>query len=118
MKAFIKIKNQFEGIHRYKDAPDEVEFLKYDHRHIFTIRSKIQVFHEDRELEFIMVKRLIQRYLNERGDHSGCYYLGNKSCEQIAVEIYDLLKDRFGERKISVEVSEDNENSAIIEEEN
>lgn len=116
MKTFITVTNQVEGIHRYENAPVEVEFLRNDHRHMFYIKSKIQVFNEDRELEFIMVKHLINKYLMNRTDHQYCYHLGNNSCEMIANDIYKLLQDNYGsERYISVEVSEDNENSAIIE---
>ena len=118
MKTFITVKNQFEGVHKYKDAPEQVKFLRNDHRHIFVITSKIEVFHEDRELEFIIVKHLINDFLNSQIENN-VWYMDNLSCEQVATKIYTLLKNNYGfERKISVEVSEDNENSAIIEEEN
>lgn len=118
MKTFITVKNQFEGVHKYADAPEEVKFLRNDHRHIFVITSKIEVFHEDRELEFIMVKHLINNFLKER-IFDNVWHMDTLSCEQVALMIYNLLKEKYGfERKISVEVSEDNENSAIVEEEN
>jgi len=116
MKTFITVKNQFEGIHRYKDAPEEVSFLKDYHRHLFTIKSKIEVFDEDRELEFIIVKRSIDWFVNEKKENKQYWFLDNMSCEQIAKLIYEFLQDRYGtNRKITIEVSEDNENSAIIE---
>lgn len=116
MKTFITVKNQFEGVHKYSNAPEEVKFLRNDHRHIFVVTSKIEVFHEDRELEFIMVKHLINNFLIS---HGTVWFMETLSCEQVAIQIYNLLKEKYGsERKISVEVSEDNENSAVIEEEN
>ena len=116
MRTFITVKNWFEGVHRYEFAPEEVKFLRNDHRHIFIITSKIEVFREDRELEFIMVKHLIDQFLLDRGF---VWHMGTLSCEQVAIQIYNLLKEKYGsERKISVEVSEDGENSAIVEEEN
>ena len=45
-----------EGIHKYPDAPDGVEFLKYPHRHIFHFRVELEVFHDDRDVEFILLK--------------------------------------------------------------
>lgn len=117
MRTFITVLNEFEGIHKYENAPDEVSFLRNDHRHLFKIRSKIEVFHEDRELEFIMVKHLIQGRINlELDEHDNIWYMNNLSCEQVALIVYNLLKQRYGsDRYISVEVSEDGENSAIIE---
>lgn len=119
MKTSIIVTNQFEGIHRYKDAPSEVAFLRDYHRHIFTIKSKIEVFFEDRELEFIIVKRTINDFLEGKKKDNGYWFMDNMSCEQVASEVFKLLKEKYGaERTVSVEVSEDGENSAIIEEEN
>lgn len=117
MRTFITVKNEFEGVHRYEDAPEEVKYLRNDHRHLFKIKSKIEVFHEDRELEFIMVKHLIQGRLSlDLNELDNTWYMEKLSCEQVARMIYDLLEKRYGsERYISVEVSEDDENSAIIE---
>lgn len=117
MKTYITVKNQFEGIHRYKDAPEEVYFLRDYHRHIFTIKTKIEVFGEDRELEFILVKRLIDNFLTIKKEGKTFWLLDNMSCEQIGLMLWNFLKQKYGkERKITIEVSEDDENSAIIEE--
>ena len=56
-QKLIWVTFQKEGIHKYPDAPEGVEFLKYPHRHMFKFRVAIQVFHDDRELEFILFKR-------------------------------------------------------------
>ena len=52
-----------EGIHKYPAALDDpklatgddmdVSFLGYPHRHIFHFRVRIEVFHDDRDIEFI-----------------------------------------------------------------
>lgn len=118
MNTFIIVKTQYEGIHRYKDAPDQVSFLRDYHRHIFNIEAKIEVFHEDRELEFIMVKQKINAYFDKLKDEYGVYNMGDQSCEMIAKRIIDLLKENYGNRKITVSVFEDNENGAVVEEEN
>lgn len=119
IETYIVVKNQFEGVHRYKDAPKQVDFLRDYHRHIFTIKSKIQVFHDDRELEFIIVKRFIDEFINKniREQQQTYWFMDNLSCEQVCFMIYSILKEQYGKtRKISIEVSEDGENSAVIEE--
>ena len=117
MKTYIVVKNQFEGIHRYKDAPEQVLFLRGYHRHIFNVKTKIEVFHDDRELEFIIVKRAIDNFLKSKTENTeGEYwFMENLSCEQVARQIYDFLIKQYGERKIIIEISEDGENSAVLE---
>ena len=102
---------EVEGQHRWKDCPyDEVEYLRNYHRHVFCIAAYKKVNHDDRDVEFIMLKHRIRDYISTR------YYdytlrllnFGDMSCEMIAkelVEQFDLSK---------CEVSEDNENGAIV----
>ena len=103
----IFVTTQFEGIHCYPEAPDEVSFLRSPHRHMFHVRATLQVFHDDRELEFILVKRALNQFL--KGDA-----LQHRSCEMIAREILNFLQAKYGVRSYSVEVSEDGENGATI----
>jgi hypothetical protein len=120
----ITIKNKFEGIHQYHGAPEEVSFLKHPHRHMFYVECEIEVFHNDRELEFIMVQRDLDKYLSTSSK------LENSSCELIAREIKRYLKDKYPlptellyqsnrlrtHRRINVKVLEDNENGAYLKE--
>jgi len=43
---WAKITTQFEGIHKYPNAPDEMAFLRFDHRHIFHVTVWIEQFHK------------------------------------------------------------------------
>lgn len=116
MNTYIVVTNSYEGIHRYKDAPDKVGFLRDYHRHIFNIRTQIEVFNDDRELEFILVKREIDNYFRDKKDNYGTYHMGDQSCEMIAINLIKHLKSLYGDnRKITVSVFEDNENGAIVE---
>jgi len=50
-----------EGIHKYPAALEDpkledVSFLGYPHRHIFHFKVWIEVFHDDRDIEFIQFK--------------------------------------------------------------
>jgi len=111
-ETFINVNLRVEGFHKYDKAPDNVDFLRSLHRHMFHINVCIQVFHDDREIEFITFKRWLEREIKEKFDlHS----LG--SCEMFAKSIYELIcKKKYSiQRKMKIEVSEDGENGAIVE---
>ena len=112
-KFYIIIRTQFEGCHYWKDAPLEVDFLRAPHRHIFHVEVKLPVSHNDRELEFFLVKRFLDDAIDKLYPS---FELKNKSCEMIAEEILKAIQDKFGFKKdVSVSVSEDNENGSVVE---
>ena len=110
---------QREGIHRYPAAltdpqlatGDEydVSFLGHPHRHIFHFRVWIDVFHNDRDIEFIQFKRWLQNLYGQ-----GIIALDYKSCEMIADELYTNIAGRYPGRSVWIEVSEDGENGCLI----
>lgn len=113
---------QKEGIHKYPAAltdpalatGDEydVSFLGYPHRHMFHFRVWIDVFHNDRDVEFIQFKRWCQSLY--QGDNS-VLSLDYKSCEMIADDLYVQIASRYPGRVVHIEVSEDGENGALIQ---
>ena len=107
----ITVKNQLSGfIHCYPTAPDIVSHLRNAHRHLLFVESTIEVFHNDRELEFFLVQDFIEYLLGEMPVEA------NRSCEQVAEYILQMLQHRYGKiRKITVKVFEDNINGAIVE---
>ena len=117
----IWITFQKEGIHKYPAAltdpalatgdPYDVSFLGYPHRHIFHFRVWIDVFHNDRDVEFIQFKRWLE---NLYSSNQGVLSLDYKSCEMIADDLYVQIADRYPERSVWIEVSEDGENGALI----
>ena len=100
---------QKEGIHRYPDAPNGVEFLKHPHRHIFHFKATVSVEHNDRDIEFILFKRELESMYVD-----GAMQIDYKSCEMLAEELIDYITDKYPNRVISVEVSEDGENGATL----
>jgi hypothetical protein len=108
MSNYIWVTTQFEGFHKYPDAPNEVSFLKELHRHIFHIKVWCQVFHNDRDIEFIIFKRFITSLIKENN-------FNNKSCEMISDDLYNLIIEKYPNRLIRIEVSEDNENGSYKE---
>ena len=109
---------QKEGIHKYPaalDDPklatgdwDDVSFLGYPHRHMFHFRVGIQVFHEDRDIEFIQFSRWCQRLYD-----NGVLELDYRSCEMIADALAEQIADKYPGRYITIEVAEDGENGQI-----
>lgn len=98
-----------EGIHRWKDCPlEEVAYLRDPHRHMFHIKAFVPVLHDDRDVEFIMLKHKITEYLITRywSDEYKCLFFDSMSCEMIARELIDAFD-------LTVcEVSEDGENGS------
>lgn len=106
----VKIQTQFEDFHCWPDAPEEVDFLRSNHRHIFKVSVKIEVNHDDREIEFF----ILQRQVNNIIETSVKPMEQRKSCEDMAEVIMDYLEVIYPSRFIEVEVSEDGENSSIV----
>ena len=118
-KRMIWVTFQREGIHKYPGADTDpklatgdeydVSFLGYPHRHIFHFKVAIQVFHNDRDIEFIQFKRWLENSFRD-----GVMKLDHKSCEMISDELYMYIANRYPDRDIEITVSEDGENGATI----
>ena len=87
----------------------DVSFLAHPHRHIFHFRVGIEVFHNDREIEFIQFKRWLENLYG-----NSVLNLNNQSCEMISDSLYEAIARRYPERDIHISVSEDNENGCTI----
>ena len=114
---------QKEGIHKYPAALedpnlatggwDDVSFLGYPHRHIFHFKVWLEVFHNDREVEFIQFKRWLENLYKEE-----VLQLDYKSCEMIADDLAEHIQDRYPGRWLKISVAEDDENGCEIEYQN
>ena len=114
-----------EGIHCYPAAATDpalatgdeydVSFLGSPHRHIFHFRVWIDVFHNDRDIEFIQFKRWLENlYSGNNGDSGSVLALDWKSCEMIADDLYIQIAGRYPDRAVWIEVAEDGENGCLI----
>ena len=111
----IWVRFQKEGIHQYPQALDDpnlldVQFLGHPHRHIFHFEVEVEVFHDDRDIEFILFKRELEALYGD----SKSMNIDNKSCEMLANDLVSYIENKYPNRDISVSVSEDNENGARI----
>lgn len=108
-----------EGIHKYPAAATDpklatgdefdVSFLGVPHRHIFHFKVAIEVFHDDRDIEFIQFKRWLEKLYVE-----GTLELDYKSCEMMASELAETIHNRYPGRSMEITVSEDGENGATL----
>jgi hypothetical protein len=117
-KRMIWVTFQKEGIHLYPAAATDpklktndeydVSFLGTPHRHIFHFTVAIQVFHSDRDIEFIQFKRWLENL------YRGTLELNYRSCEMISDDLYEQIASRYQGRDIEITVAEDGENGATI----
>ena len=108
-----------EGVHLYPAAAtdprlktgdwDDVSFLGVPHRHIFHFKVRIEVFHDDRDIEFIQFKRWLEKLYNE-----DILELNHKSFEMISDDLYKEISARYPGRFVEIEVSEDGENGSLV----
>jgi hypothetical protein len=108
-----------EGIHKYPAAASDpalatgdeydVSFLGVPHRHIFHFKVWIDVFHNDRDIEFIQFKRWLEKLYA-----AGILQLNFKSCEMIADDLYLKIASKYPDRVVWIDISEDGENGALI----
>lgn len=112
----ITAKTSYEGIHCWPEAPEEVSYLRNPHRHIFNIEVQVEVYSDDRDIEFITLKHRIDDWLNLQFDENGVWQMGRLSCEQVAEMVIDLVQEKLNdkERVISCYVDEDGENGATV----
>jgi len=108
--VFVVVKHIVEGFHFWENAPEDIEFLRNPHRHLFHVKLYIQVSEDDREIEFFQLKRWLIKVCEDVFPA----YPVKKSCEMFAKEILDGAEGKFGGREYKCEVFEDGENGAVV----
>ena len=126
---YVRVKTSFEAMHCWPQAPDIDSYLSAPHRHLFTVDLRLEVKHDDRDIEINALKRWIDKYVKynitdapfwegkrapqavgEAQEFGEVPNLGALSCEQIATRIASAVRARFstaGDREIWCEVLED-----------
>ena len=119
-RKFITVQFQKEGVHHYPESDknpstatgewDDVSFLAAPHFHYFFFKVSIEVFDDNREIEFIQFNRWVQRlYENKTLD------LNHRSCEMMADELISQVSTKYPGRRMVVEIYEDNINGVRVE---
>lgn len=116
---WIEVSFQKEGIHKYPAAAedpklatgnwDDVSFLANPHRHMFHFFVRLEVSHNDRDVEFIQFKRWLERLYSQN-----TLQLDYQSCEMLAESLIEQIMQTYPDRDIEVRVFEDNENGAVL----
>lgn len=113
-KREVWVTFQKVGFHYFLGAATEeqyvdVSYLSNKHRHLFKFRVSIEVFHQDREVEF-------HQFLNycESLFDSGSIDINHKSVEMLADDLFSHIHDKYPMRKVAIEISEDGECGAQI----
>jgi len=111
IKSSVWVSFRFEGFHRWPEAPPEVAFLRTRHRHVFHVKAWKSVKHDDRDVEFILLKREVEGFCQARSQYEkehGPNDITNWSCEKWA---RTLIEEFYLD---GCEVSEDGENGALL----
>jgi hypothetical protein len=106
---FIWVTFRKKGMHSYPSSGtdpslQDVSYLANRHRHLFNFKVGIEVASDSREIEF-------HQFLNwlESLYDSSMLDLNSKSCEAIGSDLIDRIKEKYPNRSIFVEISEDGE---------
>jgi len=110
MTDMIWVRFERYGFHRYPDAPNAVDYLKHPHRHKFYFKVHIEVFHNDREIEFHMFLNWLLSLYDESN-----LQLDYKSCEMMIDDLAAKIGEAYPNRFFKIDVSEDNECGAVKE---
>lgn len=106
MKREVLTYNEVIGFHNYPDAPKWCSYLGHRHRHVFVIRCRFEVSHNEREIEINEQQLQIDNFLHLKYG-SPCEFKG-MSCESIA----EVLIEQF--KCTQVEVLEDGYGGAAL----
>lgn len=122
LSRFVRLVTQFEGLHRWPHAPAPDDYLRSPHRHLFVAEIDLEVRHDDREIEINAAARWLDTLIPGLAAPSGApgqdgpLHFGTRSCEQLALEITEALRERYGFRRaIRCAVLEDGRLGAGVE---
>ncbi len=119
LRREIHVKFVKEGVHCYPAAAtdpklatgswDDVSFLANPHSHYFHFEVTVEVFFNDRDIEFIQFSRWCQRLYEQ-----GALVLNHQSCEMLAESLIQNIVAQYPNRDVKVTVLEDNINGATL----
>lgn len=107
MTTEIIIRFTAEGFHHWPGAPEKRAYLADSHRHLFYVEVALEVFKQDREVEF-------HDLLDLSRDYFGTGDFGAQSCETLAHNLLRVIIEDFPGRDVAVSVFEDNEVGARV----
>jgi hypothetical protein len=100
-----------EGFHCWPEATGRREYLTARHRHLFHVEAHLQLFNNDREVEF---HDLLEFCRGRFGGGLGVTEFGARSCESLAEGLAREIALQWRDRSAIVKVFEDGEVGATI----
>ena len=109
INRFIWVTFKKPGFHYYPGAKDnpkleDVEYLASKHRHLFGFKIQIEIFHQDRDIEFHQFLNYCQSLFE-----SGTIDIDYKSVEMLADDLYIQISSKYPNRDIVIDIDEDSE---------
>jgi hypothetical protein len=98
----IWITTDFIGYHCYPNAPVVVSYLQSIHRHKFGVKVWIEIFTNERDLEFHMFKHFVDTCLTQSNQNS-------LSCESISDNLATQISSQYPNREVFISIDEDGE---------
>ena len=118
-KQFVYCTLTKEGYHCYPGADTnsstatndrfDVSHLVNRHMHYFNFKVWVEVNHNDRDIEFIQLRRWIEDL------YTGILEVDNNSCEMISDKLYEQLCQRYPKSEIRIDISEEGINGSYTE---
>lgn len=115
-KQFVYTTFQREGYHFYPGAdtnPSTATNDRYDvshlakvHMHYFNFKVWIEVKHDNRDIEFIQLRRQIEDAFTEKDLKMG------GSCEMMSDRLYEYLSSVYLDADIKIDISEEGINGS------
>lgn len=105
--TYAVVRFRVPGWHRWPDASTERAYLALSHRHLFHLEIRLEVFHDEREVEYHDLLDFCKGAF-PGGD------LGSQSCETMARTLAQQTAARYPGRLVEVHCFEDGEVGAIV----
>lgn len=108
--TYVYCQTRFIGFHCWEEAPPQVGYLRAVHRHEFHVKLGVRVDHDNRDVEFITMRKQLDEFISSHKEH---WPIG-VSCEMITKVIATYMHSQYQYDVALVEVTEDGENGSLL----
>lgn len=106
-ETFATVRFQVDGFHFWPEAGGSRKYLAQKHRHLFHVKASIELFGDDREIEF-------HDFLDFCRANFAGGDMGKMSCEMMAKTLVIKIAAQHAGRRVLVSVFEDGEVGATV----
>lgn len=122
-RIVVCVNTEFVGYHFWNEAPCEVGYLGFPHRHLFKVSVALEVVESDRQVEFHLLRTDICKIITNSQHIFGSFAVYDPvkatavrtSCEDMALFLANELNKLYGNRVRRVSIFEDGECGAMVE---